>query len=109
MRAFNAVIALSSFLSAVALGAETQTARMGPPKVLQIAREQVKPGKNALHEKEEAGWARANANADRPTHWLSVTSLTDPNEHWVPIGLDCSAAWKTKNHDVEKTPAIKAQ
>jgi hypothetical protein len=109
MRAFNAVIALSSFLSALALGAETQTARMGPPKVLQIAREQVKPGKNALHEKVEAGWARVYANADWRTHWLGVTSLTGPNEAWFLIGFDSFAAWEKDNHDMQKTPALKAQ
>ncbi len=108
MRAFNAVIALSSFLSALAIGAETQTAAMGPPKVLQIAREQVKPGKNALHEKLEAGWPRLYANAQWPTHWLGVTSLTGPNEAWFLIGFDSFAAWEKDNGDIEKTPALKA-
>jgi len=109
MRMFSAVIALSSFLSAIATGAETQTAAMGPPKVLQIAREQVKPGKNALHEKVEAGWPRLFANAHWPTHWLGVTSLTGPNEAWFLTGFDSFAAWEKDNHDIEKTPGLKTQ
>ncbi len=108
MRAFRAVIALSSFLSALAMAAETPTTPMGPPKVLQIAREQVKPGKNALHEKVEAGWSRVFANAQWPTHWIGATSLTGANEAWFFIGFDSFAAWEKDNHDMEKTP-LKAQ
>ena len=108
MRAFSAVIALLS-LFPLATEAETQTAAMGPPKVLQIGREQVKPGKNALHEKVEAGWPRLFANAHWPTHWLGVTSLTGPNEAWFLVGFDSLAAWEKDNQDMEKTPALKAQ
>jgi hypothetical protein len=110
MRAFSAVIALSSlFLPALATGAETQTAAMGPPKVLQIGREQVKPGKNALHEKVEASWPLLFANAHWPTHWLGMTSLTGPNEAWFVVGFDSLAAWEKDNRDMEKTPALKTQ
>jgi hypothetical protein len=37
-------------------------------KVLQIFREQVKPGKGAAHETVEAGWPKAFAKAKWPTH-----------------------------------------
>ena len=39
---------------------------MAPPKMLQIIREQVKPGKTSAHEKVEMGWPRAYAKANWP-------------------------------------------
>jgi hypothetical protein len=46
----------------------------GLPKVLQIYREEVKPGKGAAHEKLEAGWPAAFRKAGVDAYYLAMTS-----------------------------------
>jgi hypothetical protein len=77
-----------------------------PPKVLQIFREEVKPGKSAAHEKFEAGWPKAFAKANWPTHYIALSSLTGPNEAWFAAGYDSFAAWEKDQKDLEKNAAL---
>ena len=92
------------FTGAVATFAQSQ-APAGPPPVLQIYREDVKPGKTAAHEKVETGWPRAFAAANSPTHYLAMTSVTGPNEAWFLTGYPNLAAWEqdVKNNDSNAT------
>jgi hypothetical protein len=78
----------------------------GPPKVLQIFVESVKPGKGAAHEKVEIGWPAAFRKAKWPTHYLAMTSTTGPGEAWFLSGYDSYAALETDQKNVEKTPAL---
>lgn len=48
----------------------------GPPKVLSITTEVLKPGAAATHEKTESGWPRAFTKANWPYHWLAVSSIS---------------------------------
>lgn len=48
----------------------------GPPKVLAITTETLKPGQAATHEKIESGWPRAFRKANWPYHWLTVSSVS---------------------------------
>lgn len=48
----------------------------GPPKVLSITTETLKPGQAATHEKIESGWPRAFRKANWPYHWLTVSSVS---------------------------------
>jgi len=77
----------------------------GPPPILQIYREEVKPGKTAAHEKVEAGWPRAFASVNSPTHYIAMTSVTGPNEAWFVSGFPSLAAWEQdqKNNDSNAT------
>ena len=63
------------------------------PKVLQIFREEVKPGKAPAHQKWETGWPKAFAKANWPTNYLAMTSVTGPSEAWYMTGYDSFAAW----------------
>ncbi len=81
----------------------------GPPKVLQIYREEVKPGKAPAHEAVEAGWPRAFANANWPTHYLAMTSITGPSEAWFSTGYDSFAAWETDTRNIDKNAALKKE
>jgi hypothetical protein len=78
----------------------------GPPKVLQIFREQVKPGKGAAHEKVEAGWPKAFAKAKWPTHYIALSSMTGPPEAWFLSGYESFAAMGADQQNVEQTPAL---
>src|SRR6266496_3935930 len=80
-----------------------------PPKVLQIYREEVKPGKAPAHEVVEAGWPRAFAKANWPTHYIAMTSLTGPNEAWFMTGFDSFAAWEADTRNIDKNPGLKKE
>lgn len=80
-----------------------------PPKILQIFREEVKPGKAAAHEKVEAGWPRAFAKANWPTRYLALTSLTGPAEAWFAAGYESFAAWEKDMKGIEANKALSAE
>lgn len=80
-----------------------------PPKVIQIYREEVKPGKGAAHEKLEAQWPAAFAKANHESHYLAMTSLTGPPEVWFLTGYDSFAAWEKDINHVEKNVALRAE
>jgi hypothetical protein len=72
---FVAVASLG-FLCATSLVAQDSQAT-SIPKVLQITREWIKPGRNGgAHEKTEAAYVQAMAKANWPTHYLAVTSMS---------------------------------
>jgi hypothetical protein len=81
----------------------------GPPKVLQIFREEVKPGKIVAHEKWETGWPRAFAKAGWTTYYLGITSVSGPNEAWFLTGYDSFAAWEKDRANLDNTAALKAE
>ena len=80
-----------------------------PPKVIQIYREEVKPGKGAAHEKVEVGWPRAFAKANSPTHYLAMTSVSGPTEAWFISGFDSLAAWEKDTQNNDNNPALSAE
>ncbi|MBI3668973.1 MAG: hypothetical protein HY237_04235 [Acidobacteria bacterium] len=102
-------VAACLFLSTTSIALAQEQAPSGPPKVLQIYREEVKPGKGAAHEKVEAGWPRAFANVKSPTHYLAMVSVTGPSEAWFVTGFDSLAAWEKDRLATEKNPALTAE
>lgn len=72
-----------------------------PPKVLQIVREEVKPGKGPAHQKHEAAWAAAFTKAGYP-HNLTISSITGPSEDWFITGFDSFAAWEKLNKKMDE-------
>jgi hypothetical protein len=80
-----------------------------PPKVLQIYREEVKPGKGPAHEKWEAGWPEAFAKAKMTSHYLAMTSSTGPAEAWFVAGFDSWAAWEKAEKEVEGNATLSAE
>jgi hypothetical protein len=97
-------------LGIAALPAFSQApASSGPPKVLQIFREEVKPGKGSIHEKTEAGWPKAFAKAKWPVHYLAVTSVTGPGEAWFLSGYPSYAAYETDQRNIEKDATLTAE
>ena len=80
-----------------------------PPKVLQIFREEVKPGKGPAHAKVEAGWPAAFAKANWPTHYFALTSMTGPSEAWFITGFDSLAAWEKETKAQESNKTLTAE
>jgi len=89
-------------------GAQTPspTAEGTPPALLQIEREELRPGKGAAHAVNEAAWAAAYTKAQSPVHWLGMTSVTGPSEAWFLTGLDSYAALEKNDASTELNPAL---
>jgi hypothetical protein len=100
-------VAACLFLSAASVAQEQ--APPGPPKVLQIIREDVKPGKDAAHAKVEAGWPRAFASAKSPTHYIAMVAITGPSEAWFVVGFDSLAAWEKDRQNNDNSAALTAE
>ncbi len=82
---------------------------MGPPKVLQIFREEVKFGKGSAHEKNEAAFADVFKRAKWPTTYLAISSMTGPSEAWFLVGYDSFEALEKDNQATEKATAFQAE
>jgi len=66
-----------------------------PPKVLNVFREFVKPGKSgAVHEKSERAFVQAMARAKWSTHYLAVSSVTDKPRVLFLTGYDSFEVWE---------------
>lgn len=102
------LLTMSLFLAATSIALAQEQRMSGPPKVIQIFVEQVKPGKGTAHEKNEAGWPRAFASAKSPTYYIAMTSQTGPSEAWFIAGFDSLAAWEKDNKSNEKNVALTA-
>src|SRR5712691_10944549 len=92
-----------------ALAQAQAPAPMGPPKVLQIIREEVKLGKRPAHEKNETGYPRAFKKAKWPTTFLAMTSITGPSEAWFLVPYDSFEAWEKDRQATEKNAALIAE
>jgi len=95
-------------LSCAAAAFAQSTSVGNPPKVLQIFREEVKPGKSAAHAVVEAGWPAAFARANWPTHYVAMTSTTGPSEAWYVTGYESFAAIEKDQQAVEKATVLNA-
>ncbi|HVP51094.1 MAG TPA: hypothetical protein VMT05_03235 [Terriglobales bacterium] len=101
------LLGLSIVLGGVSLCAAQE--KSGPPKVLTIFREFVKPGKAGMvHEKAESAFVQAFTKASWPTHYLAVTSLSGKPRALFLIGYDSFAAWEKDNQATEKNATLSA-
>jgi hypothetical protein len=89
-------------------GATLSAQQMGPPKVLQIIREDVKVGKAAGHVKVEAGYVAAFAKAKWPTRYLAAASMTGPSEAWFFVPYDSFEAWEKDAQATDQNAALTA-
>jgi hypothetical protein len=81
---------------------------MGPPPLLQIIREDVKPGKGIAHEKYETSWTQAFVHAKYTTPGIGMTAVTGPNEAWFISGFADLAAFEADQKKLYTDPATKA-
>jgi len=80
---------------------------MPPPKVVEVIREYVKPGKAGMaHEKTESAFVKAMANANWPTHYLGLTSLTGKSRALFLVPYDSYEAMEKDNAATAKNKAL---
>jgi hypothetical protein len=82
---------------------------VGPPKVLVIQREFLKPGKTgSLHAKTESAFVNAMAAAKWPTHYFGMDSLSGPSRSLFFIGYPSFEAWEKDNLATQKNATLAA-
>lgn len=81
----------------------------GPPRIIRIFREEIKPGRGAVHEKVEVGYVRAFSKSKVPFHYLAIASMTGPNEVWFLEGCDSFEDMEKLDRAFEKDTALTAQ
>jgi hypothetical protein len=98
MKKFGLSVAGVCFLAASVLAgkvAAQEKEMSGPPKILTVAREFVKPGKNGPdHERTESMFVDAMRRAKWPTHYLGMESLSGKNRALFLTGYESFDAWE---------------
>ena len=70
----------------------------GPPNVLVIQREYLKPGKGGmLHDRSESAFVRAFADAKSDSHYFALDSLSGPSRSLFLISYNSFADWEKDN------------
>jgi hypothetical protein len=99
-------VALALLTPAMVAVAQTETKMpAGPPKILEIIREDSKPGKTIAHRQHEAAWTQAFIQAGNFPHSLVVSSVTGPDEDWFMTGFPTYAAVEKWTESLESNPA----
>jgi len=74
------------------------------PNVLMLMREQIKPGREAAHEKSEEAWSRIFRKGNLAAHYLGMTSESGPPEAWFLLPFDSFAAMEKVNAEITRSP-----
>ncbi|MBV9183844.1 MAG: hypothetical protein JO356_21275 [Acidobacteria bacterium] len=89
--------------------AQEEPATTPPPKVLQVIREFVKPGKGgAAHDKAESAFVQAFVRAKWPTHYFAAAALTGRPRVLFFVAYDSFDAWEKDNLATQKNTALSA-
>jgi len=89
--------------------AQEEPATTPPPKVMQIIREFVKPGKGgAAHERGESAFVQAFTRAKWPTHYFAATAVTGRPRVLFFVAYDSFEAWEKDNQATQKNAALAA-
>ncbi len=82
----------------------------GPPKVIQITREFIKPGKTgAIHDTSESKFVAAMNKAKWPTHYVAMNSLSGKSRALYITGYSSFDAWEKDNANVDKNKDLAAE
>ncbi len=97
-----------AFSSSPALNAQNAQ-EDGPPNVLVIQREYLKPGKGGtLHERSESAFVRAFANAKSDSHYFALDSLSGPTRSLFLMGYSNFADWEKDRAAVNNDKVLSA-
>ena len=99
---------LASLVSLGVLAGHAQQPAPPPPKVLLIAEENVKVGREPAHEKLESNWARAWAAAKWPRSIVAMRAIAGAPQAWFVTGYESMDALQ-KGSQAEEKHAFSAQ
>ena len=78
-------------------------------KVLVVAREYTKPGKDhSPHQKTESAYVSASAASKAASHYYAVTSLSGPQRALFFYSYPSFAAWEAENKGIEQDTTLSA-
>jgi hypothetical protein len=107
MRKILGMLAAIALLASPTIVAAQNADMEGPPKILQIIREDSKPGKSTAHRKHEAAWTQAIVKADpKIPHMLTISSVSGPDEDWFMMGFNSFADFEKTNNSFQSNPAL---
>jgi hypothetical protein len=107
MRKFSKFVMGLSF--AVACASMTAAQEKSIPKVLEIQREYLKPGRSGVvHQKAESAFVSAMTRAKWPTHYFAMTSLSGKTRALFLTSYDSFEAWGNDGAAVEKNAVLSA-
>jgi hypothetical protein len=109
LRQFALFVCSAALVLPAAAQTPTPASQDTPPALLQIEREELRPGKGAAHAVNEGAWAAAYAKAQSPVYWLGMTSVTGPSEAWFLTRQDSFAAFEKDDTSTETNPALLAE
>jgi hypothetical protein len=96
------------FSAPLAVSAQ-QDGMNGPPKVLVIQREYLKPGKAGnIHVKSESAFVQAMAAAKWPTYYFAMDSLSGPSRSLFFTGFPSFEAWEKDTWAARKNATLSA-
>ena len=82
----------------------------GPPNVLVIHREYLKPGKGGqLHARSESAFVHAFADAKSPYHYFALDSLSGPSRSLFLFSYATFADWEKETAAIRSNPALGAK
>jgi hypothetical protein len=94
-------------LAGVGLCAVSAQEKISVPKVLQIQREFLKPGKAGnIHEVKESAFIETLSRAKWPTHYIGMTSLSGKSRALFFTMYDSFDAWEKDGAAVQKNAAL---
>ena len=104
-----ATLPLIAVLS-TSLHAQNAPDQDGPPNVLVIHREYLKPGKGGmLHDRSESAFVRAFREAQSPYHYFALDSLSGPSRSLFLFSYDSFADWEKENAAISSNAALAAK
>lgn len=97
----------SALVLVTGLGVAAAQQEMGPPKVLVIQREFLKPGKGGpTHERSESAFVRAMMAAKWPTHYIALDAMSGQSRSLFLVGYPSFAAWEKDNLAMAKNTTL---
>jgi hypothetical protein len=108
----SAVLLGLSLVAAGSLAAAAQdaSAPATPPKVIQIAREFIKPGRAGMaHDKTEAAFVATMNRAKLQGHYVALNSMTGKSRALFITRYPSFAAWEADNKIIDKSPSLSAE
>jgi hypothetical protein len=106
---FVVALSLAATYACVTAAQETPSGSSSIPKVLQITREFVKPGKAGMvHDKAESAFVDAMARAKWPTHYIGMTSLSGKSRSLYLTSYESFDAWQKDTEAVTKNATLSA-
>src|SRR6266403_5130164 len=106
---FVMAFSIEATYACVTAAQETPSGNSSIPKVLQITREFIKPGKAGMaHDKSESAFVEAMTHAQWPTHYIGMTSLSGKSRALYLTSYESFDAWQKDTEAVAKNVTLSA-